>query len=840
MYPWNYTLITTTKYGRIRINMKLLLWRYIPMKLNVEQRKIVELEPNGHMLIKGVAGSGKTTVAIRRISFLQTHYCPESDDNILLVTFNRTLLNYIHHQYKKLEDEEKGDLATWLTGNQNVTIKTINQIMIGHFKDYSNQHNPELNIADQRAEYATIEQAIDQLQEEFPNIKLLSPKYSSFLLDEIDWIKSCGIQDEETYQQIDRIGRSTGGRNAPQKLTKNSQTREAIFRLKERYDQLLEIKGLVDFKTMNLLALQQAQKIGKKKYTHIIIDESQDLTKVQLQFLTAIYANKPYSSITFVADNTQSIYSHSWLGKGRAYTTIGYDMSGRARVLTKNYRTTTEISKAAYGLIEHDEQIMGNVDYVKPALIDRHGHAPIYRFFLSHEKQLQFFKEEINHLKQEYRLEDICIVAKEKRLIEDIAMGLEKEGIPTEVLHDRKPDFTREAVNLVTMHSIKGLEFKVIFLAHLDEGVLPNTAQADIEDEETVATEDRKLLYVGMTRANELLYMSSVKRPSKFLKEIDPDLLRFKRNSALRTFQIVAMSEYKFKDRIANVNSKEELIRQWMIQQLIHTYKYPENLLEVEYEVQQFSKRGYVDIAVMRYVNGERVPFIFVETKSLGNGITAKSQLTSYINTSNHVQYGIATDGINIAIIDHNDKEVNDIPMCQPHFLPETKYKSIYKNLRNNKEYDYLQDKDDPELIEIKDRVTDLVQDLDQPIQVPIVGNVAAGIPSAAIEDYQDTLFVPEEWVIQAQDTFVLQVTGDSMIDEGIQPGDLVFVHRQQTANSGDIVIAVIDQEATMKKYMPMGSTILLLPANTNYEPIQMNAEDVFINGKVIGVLQKV
>ncbi|OAK75501.1 transcriptional repressor LexA [Lederbergia galactosidilytica] len=812
------------------------------MKLNVEQRKIVELEPNGHMLIKGVAGSGKTTVALRRISFLQTHHCQENDDNILLVTFNRTLLNYIEYQYKKLEDEEKGDIATWINGNRNIAIKTINQIMIGYFNSYKKRHNLGLEVTlDSRIIYATIDQAIDQLQEEFSNIKLLARKYNSFLLDEIDWIKSCGILDEDTYQQIDRIGRSTGGQNTPQKLTKNSQTRKAIFKLKERYDQLLEAKGLVDFKTMNLLALRQAEEVEGKKYTHIIIDESQDLTKIQLQFLTTIHAKKPYGSITFVADNTQSIYSHSWLGKGRAYTTIGYDMSGRARVLTKNYRTTTEISKAAYGLIEHDEQILGNIDYVKPALIDRHGHAPIYRFFLNNEDQLQFFKKEINQLKQEYRLEDICIVAKEKRLIEDIAIGLEKEGIPTKILHDRKPDFAKEAVNLVTMHSIKGLEFKVIFLAHLDDGVLPNTAQVDVEDEETVNTEERKLLYVGMTRANELLYMSAVKAPSKFLQEIDANQLRFNRDTALRPFQPIAISEYKFADKIADVNSKEELIRQWMIQQLIQTYQYPDSLLEVEYGVQQFSKRGYVDIAVMIHVNDKKLPYIFVEVKKFGVGIAdAKDQLISYMNTSKHVQYGILTDGVNTMIIDRNGEEINDIPKCQPIFLPETKYKSIYKNLRNNKVYDYLQDKEDLEIIEIKDQATDLMQDPVQPIQVPIIGNVAAGIPIEAVEEYQDFLYVPEDWVIQTEETFVLQVTGDSMIEEGIRPGDFVLVHRQQTADPGDIVIAVIDQNATMKKYMPMGSQILLLPANKEYEPISMDADNVLINGKVIGVMQKV
>ncbi|ENH97580.1 LexA repressor [Gracilibacillus halophilus YIM-C55.5] len=810
------------------------------MKLNVEQRKIVELEPNGHMLIKGVAGSGKTTVAIRRISFLQMHYCMEDDDNILLVTFNKTLLNYIHYQYKKLEDEEKGDIEAWLSGDSDVVIKTIDKLMFSYFMRYLKRHQLKRQIADQQTLYKTIQQAIMQLKEEYADIKILSPKYSSFLLDEIAWIKSCGIPDEVSYQQIDRIGRSTGGRNTPQKLTKNSKTRQAIYQLKERYDELLEAKGLVDFKTMNLLALQQAQEVDQSSYTHIIIDESQDLTKVQLHFLKTIHDEKSYGSITFVADNTQSIYSHSWLGKGRPYTTIGYDMSGKARVLTKNYRTTTEISKAAYGLIEHDEDIMGNVDFVKPSLIDRHGHAPIYRFFLTNNEQIQFFKQEIDQLRQEYRLEDICIVAKEKRLIEDIAMNLENEGIPTEILHQKQPDFGKEAVNLVTMHSIKGLEFKAIFLAHLDDGVLPNMAQVDVEDEETVNTEERKLLYVGMTRANELLYMSSVKKPSKFLKEINPNQLRFKRDASLRPFQKIAISNYQFSEQLLDVNAKEEIIRQWMIYQLIHTYQYPKDVLSIEYGVQQFSKRGYVDIAVMIHVDGEQIPYIFVETKSFGNGVTsATEQLKSYMSTSDHVRYGIATDGLDISIIDRNGEPINDIPKCQPHFLPETKYKSTYTDLRKNKEYDYLQDKDDLQTVEIIDQTTGLAKEMDQPIQVPIIGDVAAGLPMSAIEDYRDTLPVPEDWLIQAQDTFVLQVTGDSMIDDGIEPGDFVLVHRQQTATNGDIVIAVIDGEATIKKYMPMGNTILLVPANTNYEPIQMNADDVFINGKVIGVMHR-
>ena len=95
------------------------------MKLNIEQRRIIELEPNGHLLIKGVAGSGKTTVSIKRVPFLLNHYCHQDDDKILLVTFNKTLLNYIKHQYNKVENEEQYQANFFASSIKDVNIVTI-------------------------------------------------------------------------------------------------------------------------------------------------------------------------------------------------------------------------------------------------------------------------------------------------------------------------------------------------------------------------------------------------------------------------------------------------------------------------------------------------------------------------------------------------------------------------------------------------------------------------------------------------------------------------------------------------------------------------------------------
>src|SRR5699024_6604188 len=211
-------------------------------------------------------------------------------------------------------------------------------------------------------------------------------------------------------------------------------------------------------------------------------------------------------------------------------------------------------------------------------------------------KQADFLTEEINSLRKEYDLRDICIVAKENRLLESAASALEEAGIPNEFLSGRTPAFASDSYKLVSIHSMKGLEFKVVFLIILDEDVIPNDVHG--LGDETTYTEERKLMYVGMTRANELLYMSSVKKPSPFIKEVKNEHIRMRRGSEIRPFQPIPIQDYRLTDQIVQLTSKEEVVRQWLLNELTEVYGYPEQLLTIEYEVQQFSKKGFVDIAV--------------------------------------------------------------------------------------------------------------------------------------------------------------------------------------------------------------------------------------------------
>jgi DNA helicase-2/ATP-dependent DNA helicase PcrA len=380
----------------------------------------------------------------------------------------------------------------------------------------------------------------------------------------------------------------------------------------------------------------------------------------------------------------------------------------------------------------------------------------------------------------------------------------------------------------------------VIFLIDLNSGLIPQDLYADAEDQKTVESDERKLMYVGMTRANELLYMSSVKKPSKFIKEIDRKHLRMKKDASLRPFESIPMTDYRLTDQLVDLHSKEEVIRQWLVRELSETYGYPYELMELEFGVQQFSKKGYCDIAVMIYTAGEARPYIIAEVKRFGSGIEeAVSQLKSYLEADSRAFYGIATDGLEVKIIDRSGEEVQDLPKCRAQFLPETKNRRTYKNLKNGKEYHYAAEADADEHIEVSEAGQDVLLQVHEKVAVPLLGNVAAGMPVLAAESFEAAFYLPRDWVLSPRETFSLTVTGDSMTGAGIDKGDTVVVHQQNTASNGDIIIAVIDEEATMKRYMPMGSNILLVSENPAYEPILMRSEDVRINGRVIGVLKK-
>lgn len=120
-------------------------------------------------------------------------------------------------------------------------------------------------------------------------------------------------------------------------------------------------------------------------------------------------------------------------------------------------------------------------------------------------------------------------------------------------------------------------------------------------------------------------------------------------------------------------------------------------------------------------------------------------------------------------------------------------------------------------------------------LKLPIVGKVAAGVPILAVENITDTIEFPDS-IFSGSSLFLLRVSGDSMINAGILDGDLIAVNKQDNADNGEIVVAMIDDEATVKRFYRERDHVRLQPENDAYAPII--AKDVAIVGKVVGLIR--
>jgi repressor LexA len=141
-----------------------------------------------------------------------------------------------------------------------------------------------------------------------------------------------------------------------------------------------------------------------------------------------------------------------------------------------------------------------------------------------------------------------------------------------------------------------------------------------------------------------------------------------------------------------------------------------------------------------------------------------------------------------------------------------------------------------PRALEVLDyRDSDRAVDYGQVRAVPMVGQVAAGMPILAAENIDATMALPAE--LADEDTFILRVKGESMVEAGILDGDYVVVRQQHSATNGDIVVAMIEDEASVKRFFKEADRVRLQPENSSMEPIY--ARDVTILGKVQALFRR-
>ena len=800
--------------------------RRVHMELSIEQIKIVNSKSTGHSLIKGVAGSGKTTVALHKIAaMLKNSQEFLQQDKMLVVTYNKTLIQYMKYlcqQYQFGMDEER------------VVIRTMDSIV------YAMSNPKKYHIASTKQQRELMEQAIYKVSKRYEEETIVNHDNLIFLLEEIDWMKSCHYTTKEEYMAVDRLGRASAGESRV-RLAKHSIHRDAIFELLKVYENLLAKNGLTDYKTNVLRALSNIEKgvCVPEKYRYIIVDESQDLSRTQLQMIKHLHKDANDGMILFIADVAQSIYSQSWLSH-HSFKSVGYDMAGKSQVLSKNYRTTKQIAQAAYSLLHHDGDLAQNTDYVEPVTVERSGPKPIYQAFSSREQEFAYVTNEIKKCTHKYDIKDIVVVAKNSAYLREIKtyfMNHKLDAVEAKELFDDKEfAFGLDKVKLFTLHSVKGLEASVVYLVGLNEGILPYSEES--------LEEERKLLYVGMTRAKQMLYMSSSDRPSPFIAEIAKETLRLTDAGAESCYDI-CVADYLFQDKIRGVAGKEEKVRQWYLQRLLVEYGYPKEYMDVEYRIQCGSKPFFVDTVV--FADKEhQIPLIYIEFKQEGGDLYAgMKQLKSYLVPGNAPEYIVLTDGITAIVQRYNNnrfEDCEDIPMFETKEFEIIEYIDLiqgrnaqYRKISTYNRYRQTEEECDDYLENEEEMPLDAVS-------LEIKGHIAAGNLRFVNEEHNHFAKVPKALLKDVTLKFALRVEGDSMVDFNILDGDIIVVKKQSYAKEGDIVVGgnMTTNEATLKRYSYDGENVILQPGNAKYEDIVMNAEDFFVNGIVVGVVRTV
>ncbi|MDB2086199.1 transcriptional repressor LexA [Clostridium paraputrificum] len=283
---------------------------------------------------------------------------------------------------------------------------------------------------------------------------------------------------------------------------------------------------------------------------------------------------------------------------------------------------------------------------------------------------------------------------------------------------------------------------------------------------------------------------------------------------------------------------EEEKIIQWILRELKEVYRYSLDLIKLEEKINIGSKIGLADISVNIYRKKVKAPYILVETKRWGSGIDgALNQLKSYLSNCPSAQYGIATDGNELVIINRDLEEISDIPKFDISMIPSTLETIEFIDIRKNISHKFMKDSTVQGEVYIDDNgVEKRVANLRG---IPVYNEIAAGMPILINSEFQGKYFLPSEWLGTLSNLFILKIKGEPMINKNINDGDYVVINKQSSANIGDIVAADIEGDATLKTYKTMGGKILLMPENDDYEPIMLEEEQFSIIGVAVGIIKE-
>lgn len=464
------------------------VWRVF---LHPRQKSIVQARTKGPMRVLGAAGTGKTVVALHRVAFLAKQVCAAPDDRILLTTFTRNLAADLRGMLAKLLDEaalrrvEVINLDAWAAA---LLSKEGRGPRLASTEDRERAWN----------------RAIDLYGEDGVRREFYVNEWEDVVLDQ-------DLRSEDEYVRCRRLRRGT-------RLSRTERRRHwPVF---ERYRTELEDRGLAEPVDVLRAARKLVEAAPERfRYSAVVVDETQDLSAEALRLLRALAGPEHADDVFLVGDAHQRIY-----GRPVSLSACGINVRGRrSRYLRLNYRTTAAISRWSITALRgesYDDLDEGTVD-LRGYVSLREGQPPLVAHFEGSSDEQRFIAEEVRKvLESGIPPEAVCVCARtHSQLRSSYGPALEQAGVAYEEIAHEEPGPGR--VRLATMHRIKGLEFSVVFVAGVNEGLVP-LRTPELSSDDPVVTRlsllrERCLLYVAASRARDRLVVTSYGKRSRFL-----------------------------------------------------------------------------------------------------------------------------------------------------------------------------------------------------------------------------------------------------------------------------------------------------------------------------------
>lgn len=456
--------------------------------LHPSQRILVDSDFKGTVKVTGGGGTGKTVAALHRLKKLSENAGSKS---VLFTSYTTTLVENI-----------KGRLNPLGVNMSAVVVDNIDSVAAELAKRYGLIDGLSINL-DYNATKSVWRNVAEENLSEF-SADFLASEYA-------DIIAFNNIKTEEGYRKISRIGR--GKPVSPKQ-------RKAIWKMVEDFRRRRLAMGIIDRSDLFNLLSDYFNENGIRPFKNVIADEIQDFSNPELRFLRSLVAEGS-NDLFLVGDPFQRIYNT----KGINFTAAGINVRGkRSQRLKINYRTTEEIKRAATALvkgIEYDD-FDGEQETLKGYLSLMHGQRPEYKIFSSREDEIAFIIDTIKDcVKTGMHYDDIVVGCQFKDALRTYQTALHEQGIPYRNINGSG---TKDGVVLSTLHRMKGLEFKVVIIADVNDrtfNYVPQTVdQTDILAMRLLEQSRRSLMYVAITRAMQRVLITGIGNKPDKLKSL--------------------------------------------------------------------------------------------------------------------------------------------------------------------------------------------------------------------------------------------------------------------------------------------------------------------------------